>query len=108
VSLFLKNDLPVTSNQGGVIEAKLPPEPVFNILTVDENVVVARGYVVATDRGTEVTLMAEEAMTRKGGGSAMSTRRIKSAGERGRALRVWQALEAIASGLRADSTLAAR
>lgn len=85
--------LPVTSNQGGVIEAKLPRE--MGLFAQYE--ITVRAYVTPNESGgTRVLLLGEE--TSYSNLSAPIVTRIGRHNQ-GRALATWRTLEAIAQAL---------
>jgi hypothetical protein len=102
MDLLVNCKLPVSANNNGAIEVKLPRE----IGMFAQYEITAHAYVVSDRGGSRVTLFAEE--SRYSGRAIspdVSTSRVDNRGQ-GRAFRVWRALSAIHDYLGQDSVLA--
>jgi hypothetical protein len=96
---FAAHGLPVGSSQPGVIEFRAPRER--GVLGYYE--VFARAVIVPLDCGTRITLFGEETKYPNATSGAGTATRIGPSSS-GRAGDVWSKLQAVASGLRADSS----
>ena len=99
VAAFAAHGLPVGLSQPGVIEFHAPRER--GVLGYYE--VFARAVIVPLDCGTRITIFGEETHYPSAMSSDGTATRIGPSSS-GRAGEVWSKLQAVASGLRADSS----
>jgi len=96
---FAANGLPVATSQPGVVEYHAARER--GVLGYYE--VFARAVIVPLDCGTRITMFGEETHYPNAGSSEGTSARIGPSST-GRALDVWNRLQAVARAVRADAT----